>query len=624
MNNYTQRKVIVIELPVNINTAILKPEQTILKYDKYGTIDIGSLCYLDRNLTKRRMHTEGKSVNIQSLDKKRVNYIRRLVQIISDNFNYSGNSKETIFNNTRHFLSFINWADYNSHSDFFNDKDKAKVAFLSFINYLKDKLSKNEITSSTAVVIQRASLKFLEEFHNTENLAIGIPLIRRSLINNYTLPPSEDAQNKVLLLCEHLFEGISDFILNNKSFPYKLNVPQHIGWEDNSFHIFPLTEWAINPQNYKEKQGGIWNAKEGRLNSKEEIKNLYKIHSNGITAINRAKKMLNESNLNHYCIYKLRLAMVAHHAFAIIFLATTGMNRDAILNLLWDDNYETSSERQGFRTIKHRAGNKVCNFEISIKMLQKFKKFLELRKYLLNNNNCEYLFFSLGAHISKEPAQLKASALYHIFATLQSIDPSISKITPREWRAAKSDWLVRNTDVSTAALILQNSEQVLLRHYTAGSETNHLTELSNFFGEVSDFVLEKTEKAIGEPSSVGICSNYGNPNALNNAPVKVNCKSPEGCLFCDKYRIHADEKDTRKLVSCRYCLKKTAQLSNNKEDFDKVFGKIFQRIDELLKEIEEIKPGLTTKIIEEVEEMGELDSYWARKLELLFDLGLVS
>lgn len=66
---------------------------------------------------------------------------------------------------------------------------------------------------------------------------------------------------------------------------------------------------------------------------------------------------------------------------------------------------------------------------------------------------------------------------------------------------------------------------------------------------------------------VGICSNYGNPNPLSNALVKVNCKSPEGCLFCDKYRIHADEKDARKLISCRYYLQKTAQLSNNKEKF---------------------------------------------------------
>lgn len=623
MNNYTQRQVTLFDLPIQKETIILKPEQVILKYGKYGTLDIGSLCYLDRNDVRKK--NKGRLVNLQSLNTKRIDCIRKLIQIISDSVVYSGFSKQTVYNQSRNFISFIKWADSNGYSDFFDNKDKARKSFSFFVNYLKDKISKNELSLHSATIMQNISLKFLEELHNVDNLIIGIPIIYNSKSDNgYTSPPSEDSQNKILLLCEHLFEGISDFILNNKQFPYKLNLPEYIGWENNSFYLFPLITWAVNPENYKEKQGRIWNPKEGRLNSIEEIKDLYTISSNGNAAIARAEKVLKDSNSNMHSIHRLRLAMVAHHAFSIIFLATTGMNRESMLHLLWDDNYETSSERQGFRTIKHRAGNKPCNFELSIVMMPKFKKFLELRKYLLNNRNCEYLFISLGANFTQDPVQLNGNSLYNIFATLQNIDPSISKITPREWRAAKSDWLVRNTDVSTASLMLQNSESVLLKHYIAGSETDHLSELSKFFGEVSNFVLEKSQLSVGESSSVGICINYGQPNALNNAPVKVNCKSPEGCLFCDKYRIHADEKDTRKLVSCRYCLQKTAQLSNNKENFDAVFGKIFQRIEELLKEIEEIKPGLTTKIIEEVEDMGELDHYWARKLELLFDLGLVS
>lgn len=621
MNNYTKRKVTLLELPINKEAVILKPEQAILKYGKYGTIDIGSLCYLDRSDNRNRLQTEGHLVNIKSLDKKRIEHVRILIQMISNEVSYSGLSLNTICSYSKMFLSFMAWADANKNTFLFDNQQKAKEAFSKFIFYLKDKLSRNEINASTATGLQKNALRFLENFHNIDNLSMGVPVICENKLKEYTAPPSEYSQNKTLLLCESLFDGISDFILNNKPFPYPLKVPNHIGWSNNLFYLFPLIEWAVNPQNHKEKQGFVWNQEDGRINTKQEIKDLYATNRGGNSAIYKAKKLLKESNLNQHSTQRLRLAMVAHHAFAIIFLATTGMNRDSLLNLLWDDGYETSSERQGFRTIKHRAGNKICNFELSIGMMPKFKKFLYLRKYLLNNRNCDYLFISLGSNLNN-PSQLNASALYHIFDTLQKIDSSISPITPREWRAAKSDWLVRNTDVSTAALMLQNSEQVLLKHYTAGSEADHLSELSKFFSDVSNFVLEKTREN-GHSSSVGICSNYGQPNALNNAPVKVNCKSPEGCLFCDKYRIHADEKDTRKLVSCRYCLQKTAQLSNNKEDFDSVFGKIFQRIDELLKEIEEIKPGLTTKIIEEVEEMGELDHYWARKLELLFDLGLV-
>lgn len=622
MNNYKKRHTIFINLPINDSIVILKPEQSILKYGKHGTLDIGSLCYLDRDNNTARLANGSKLVNIDTLNQKRCEDIKKIIQIISNKIN-SGLSLATISTYTKKLISFVDWADSNHQIDFFENKEKARKVFFNYVNYLKDKLIQNHFVSSSAVANQNSILMFLEEFHDIQDLAKGISLIRENRGDKQISPPSEDEQKKVLSLCESLFEGITDLILNNKPFPYKLKLPEHIGWKDNYFHIFPIIEWAVNPTNYQDKQGLMWNQREGRLSTKEEAKILYPNFRTRSLSFIQTNKTLEEANSNKYFKHRIRLAMVAQYAFTVIFLATTGMNKESLINLMWDDNYETSSERQGFRTVKHRAGNKVCHFEISVGMLPKFKKFLELRKYLLNNNKFDYLFLHLGANFYQPPKQLDEGAFFRFFNTLKNLDPSIPNISPKEWRSAKSDWLIKNTDVSTASLILQNSERVLLNHYAAGSETEQLEEISNFFNEVSKFVVQKNEKIIGEISSVGMCSNYGNPIAINNAPVKVNCKSPEGCLFCDKYRVHADEKDVRKLISCRYCLQKTSQLSQNKESFDNVFGVIFTRINDILSEIENINPGLIDKIIKEVEEDGELDHYWAKKLELLFDLGVV-
>lgn len=46
------------------------------------------------------------------------------------------------------------------------------------------------------------------------------------------------------------------------------------------------------------------------------------------------------------------------------------------------------------------------------------------------------------------------------------------------------------------------------------------------------------------------------PPLIMTSEVSVNCYTPEGCLFCDKYRIHVDATDIRKSLSCRYCIEK--------------------------------------------------------------------
>ena len=71
---------------------------------------------------------------------------------------------------------------------------------------------------------------------------------------------------------------------------------------------------------------------------------------------------------------------------------------------------------------------------------------------------------------------MKDHALDHLFGQLRMIDPQLPKVTPRQWRAAKSDWLIRNKDPATAALLLQNSERTTLRAYAAGSESTHMQE----------------------------------------------------------------------------------------------------------------------------------------------------
>ncbi|WP_322579819.1 hypothetical protein [Rhodoferax sp.] len=98
---------------------------------------------------------------------------------------------------------------------------------------------------------------------------------------------------------------------------------------------------------------------------------------------------------------------------------------------------------------------------------------------------------------------------------MQRLDPDLVPIASRQWRAAKSDWLIRNTDPATTAMVLQNSEATVLISYAAGSEVSHLDAMSDFLNKVANTVLSKGHLIAGEVvRAFGVCSDFGNPHQI--------------------------------------------------------------------------------------------------------------
>ena len=212
------------------------------------------------------------------------------------------------------------------------------------------------------------------------------------------------------------------------------------------------------------------------------------------------------------------------------------------------------------------------------------------------------------------------------YRMLRRMDPGLPAVTSREWRAAKSDWLLRNTDISTTALVLQNSEATVMEAYAEGSETTAMQEMGDFLDGVATTVLQPgSELANSVVRAVGKCSKFGDPTPSHpTSPVQPDCGSPEGCLFCDKFKVHADEVDTRKLASCRYCIRAVSPSVGSPERQAQLFSPVISRIDHLLHEIGERDCEMKMRIVREVDEEGELDPFWARKLEMLMELELVA
>ncbi len=638
MRKYTQHPTALYDLPLANGMQILRAEQVILRFGSVGSVDIGSLCYLHRGTYKRKFVNDSLMVDSSSFDSSRAKRVSELIEFISVCVRHTGQRTSTLFKKFIDFSKvFMAWSDGNGHTDLFDDEDTARNAFRGFVAHLRERVIQNQITVNSAARYQIHVLWVLENFLGIDNLARGVNLlVQNSKATEQTMPPCENTQSKVMALCEALFFGLSELVIEARDYPFRLKMPDYLQWKSNAIWVFPHIKWCIPPLDDgcydRSLQPRGFNYAAGRVASLDEIKQKCPTKSlkffKPTATLRRAQKRISTANQDPRDYARIQAAQMALNAFIDMFVASTAMNATQIIELAWgDDEFKLGVERQGFRTLKWRAGGKRCSFEISPVFIPKFRRFLNLRRYLLNGVECDYLFFTLGANAGKSsiPRRLINRFAVSFAESLRRFDPSVN-VTAREWRAAKSDWLIKKTDPATAALILQNSERTLLKSYAAGSPTEHLNEMTRYFDRVSNVVANRGQQIEhGVERATGVCCDYGSPHEVSqNAPVTPDCRAPEGCLFCDKFKVHADERDTRKLLSCRFCLLLTAPLAASQEQFERLFSPILDRIQVILDEIDVREPGMVSRIKVEVEEDGELDPYWAGKIEMLTTLELVT
>lgn len=639
MNQFSVRPVATFDLPLSVDATILKPEHVILRFNNAQSIDIGALCYLQRESSRaggRKL--TGCKVLLSSLCQIRVSHIRAFITHISNEVRHGGKRTPTIYTNIKHFSLFMIWADRNGHSSVFDNAAAARLAVSAYAAHVRERVATHAISLNSGATAQSRAFAQLSEFLGIENLTRGINLLRKDFNSTKsTTPPSEADQGRVLGLCDALFKGLTALVLDENPYPFGITMPPYLGYPEDIMWVFPTQVWFLPASklatlgtNSNLMYGYDYHA--GRLASRDEVMALDKYKgeccrkkNNYVTVTNilrTAKLLMASANSTPQHWHRRYMGMMALNAFIPLFLSRTGMNWAQVVSLPWASSYTdaVSTIRQKFRSIKFRAGGKGVYYQLPLKFMPLFKRFLQLRDYLLlGHPKFEGLFFTMGNRATGAPTLVK-TALPVTYRMLQRIDPALDPVLARAWRAAKSDWLITRTDVSTTAQLLQNSERTVLKSYAAGSIATHLTEMSTFLDQM---VVEKGAVLDGNSiSAVGKCVSYGNPHEIPGVVVVAppNCQNPEvGCLFCDKFKIHADEIDVRKLLSCRYCLTRTSHLAG----FHVMSEPLIARIQLILDEVHRRDALLVPRITEEVAE-GELDPYWSNKYDMLLRLRLVN
>lgn len=635
MSAFDDREISFLHLPVDTIDQLRSPQNILLVYQPGYTLDVGALCYLQR-ASSIRTRNGGRKVVLSSIDETRSADVRLLIAHFSESFSGSGLRIKTVFGRHYAVSRFIDWCDANGHSAVLIDSITAHQAFRSYISHLRRLVDQNQLSIKTAGDYQELTRTVLEEFFEVDTITHGINLLSLSTYKAQSVAvPDDRAQERVLAWCKCLLTGLSHLVVDQRPYPFELAVPAYLDWPQNRIWIFPISQWCKTPDSPEFAGFQAYDYKNGRIRIRAEIEQLFgKANPYGaIRPARKAREYVDKSNADFSSGDRIERGMLAVSAFSLMFVASTGCNVAQAREMPWSDELEQSVlnplvERQGFRTIKYRANNRLVSFEIGVEYMPYLRRYLQLRKYLLGGRPCDYLFFSYGQqHLGLETGPCQIGERIHavLFSVLRRLTPTIPTVVPMQWRAAKQDYLISNHDPVTTARIMQHSPATTLRKYSNGSEVTQQTELSAFLRGMENIVLVRDEPVPGSESrSIGLCLSPNNPRPIvDHVPVMPDCKGPEGCLFCDHYRVHADETDVRKLLSARFCLRKTSHLAASPEQFLAVFGAMLSRIDFVLAEISRHDNALVQKIERAVDIDGELDPFWAGRYEMLAELDLV-
>ncbi|MGY3958991.1 hypothetical protein [Aeromonas popoffii] len=609
IENYMLREFINVTLPLEKHISPIMPEKVVLIFPDVGRCDIGALCYSRR----KSMATWRKSreVDSDSIIPHRIDAIKEIINIVSDEFIISSVTPLTLSRMTKGFIRFMDWCDFNGHSDVLLSQDDAVNACGAFINELKHKLRSGELKSQSAINLQHAMLTYMSRLFDID-LKEHLHLITMTRGYTPTDPPDERDVKQLLSICKCSFNSIATFIVESMPYPYMITM-QDVQSTQERVWIFPTVQWMKNLET-KNRQG-VYNHSSGGLYDLEEIKHLYTSERNAKAAIRNAKKLIDLANSDPMHTSRLGVYNFAVFSFIHLFLANTGMNLQQLIMLEWDASYSTERVSHRFYQVKARSGNKNVYFEIQGSFLPIFKRFISLRNFILGGKEFKYLFFTFSKIRGWQPVKIQWGSLYQFNKQLSRVFDSIPNITSRMWRAFKSEWYIQNSDVAVTAMALQNTVDTVKKRYVNGSSTKGINEMSFFLEQLSKVTIVEPGRVVGSATSIGGCSVMHESNL-----IIPDCFKPESCLFCDKYVIHADHDDILKILGFRAYLNRLGDLGLSLEQLDRVHKPILERLSEILNQISGRGDDLyqMVKVIDSDSESNQTyGSYWDYKIMML-------
>lgn len=650
MNNpadlpFTIRPTVTIELPLSDQVRIARPDQALLKI---GTCyhDIGSYCYALRS-NKPRSRGQPRETVEGSFLPQRIKPISLAITYLHQRHTDAGRTTKSVQSDATWLKAFLDWCDANGLHSCLSGGAGTTQAYAAFCADLRERFRRHEISATQYNRGIGGVRELLEGITSTDDLGRIAQRIRAKRNPDAGMEPAQpDDFAHALALNQALFDGLSDLVLNGKPFPYRLDLPRSLNWNESFLWVFPLRMWCLPPHHQGAEREKLtsthwaYDYEQGRLATPEEVAPKLTISRQRHAAMFRrhaAQRTVDvaiqfmaaaNNDLRHWA--RVMLAMLAHNAFLFLFFANTGCNEAVAREIETDGHLDATTLNQNFRSIKFRAHGKPISLETPVTFLPSLRRFMELRRWLLNDSTFPYLFHTRGAHNTNPPAQLTDSPMEKPYNALLRLDPSLPRWGARKIRATVADYYQRQHDASITAKVLQNSPETALRRYNAGSPVEHRMELSIFLEKVAQMSSRQQVERDGAGLSAakpleegGKCNDYGHPEAMaEGLPVEPDCKQGQGCLFCQHRVLIAGEEDARKVASAAFVMEQVILGPLHEAEL----RPLIQKCDDDLDKIAAF-PGcaeMVGSVRKDVFEHGNLTPFFADKFQLFLELGVIA
>ena len=555
---YKGRQTVIIDLPLQDDVAILHPEKVVVRVGR-AAFDIGSFCFASRDFSRiggRKVATRG--VVTTSLLPNRpaeiLSVIRHLSSLLAD----KGLRPETVKTVFKYFSAYLHWADGNGYFGCLTDGPDLRRILEAWFRECEEQFKRGAWVGTHAWANQSGIAILLSSITNQPDLQKGLRFLKFRSSNAGTDPASEGDFALVLAINEALFAGLSDLVLENRPYPYRLSMPKLPGWQQDFLWLFPTHRWHLPPHLQGDERAKLpsplwaFDFINGRVADFDDIRQHYRMPCLVRLSIRQAEEALKKANNDARNVYRKQAAITAHDSFLLLFMAHTGLNEAVIRELRWDSEILPEAKQQGFREIKWRASGKVVSALIRTRFLPLLRRFLELRSYLLKDADCDWLFISVSKSLRK-PDQVIKGVLGKHYARTARIYPDIPNISGRKLRATMHEWFHRNVDPVLTARVTGHSQETIEKHYHAGTVGAHREEVTVFLDKVADRaqalkrILPAGEHIVGATKGpLGECEKHKGPAPLvDDSPITPTCKEAEGCLFCKRHAVKADEEDVR-------------------------------------------------------------------------------
>lgn len=635
---FSSRPTVTLELPLPPHVRIVHPEQVVLKIGS-SYHDVGAYCYALRS-NSPRFRGQPRDVAISSFLKHRPKRVLHIIEYLNRCRAESGWALPSVSTSANYLKQFLDWADTNGVHNCLTGGDPTKRAFELFATALRERYRQHELGAKTHNRALDGIRALLEVITHAELARVGRKVVDRATATDGTEPAQPHDFAHALALNQALFNSLCDLVLNDKPFPFQLDLPKSLGWDDSFLWVFPLRVWRQPPHVRKTWCDQppttflAYDYEHGRLATINELAPRFSSKRFPKTeagwTISLAQRVLDAANhdLKHWA--RVMLAMHAHNAFMFLFFSNTGCNESVAREIETDGQLDISTLNQSFRSIKFRAQGKQISLETPVTFLPALRKFMELRHWLLNGTSYPYLFFTLGPHNQDAAARIAGGAIDKTYKVLQSIDPGLPRWGSRKIRATVADYYQRNHDTSVTAKILQNSPETALRKYNAGSAVEHHTEMSLFLEKVAAMSAKQQIHAAGTNlgnartlEEGGCCSGFGSPAPMaDGLPVEPDCKQGQGCLFCEHRILIAGEEDARKVASAAFVMEQVILGPLH----EAVLRPLICKCDDDLEKIAAFPD--CRKIVDQVRvdvfESGNLTPFFADKFHLFLELGVIT